>query len=412
MGADTRKIRRVKDKGRYMNEHNIIELKPVVAIKELQGKITGQNKNNKTRIAVLIAAVIIVIVGTYFILTHQTYSNIKVTSTIADKGATENQYQKFAEGYLKYGRDGVSLVNGNGDESWNQPYQMQNPIVEISGNSVAIADRGGNSIVVLNKEGLKGEMETLLPIEKISVSDEGVVAVLMKNENAPEVTCYDATGNVLVEHKATVSATGYPMDVAISKDGLTMMVSYLYTNGNGYSGKIIYYNFGEEGKSQADNVISEQEIERTIVPSVYFVDKKTSVAVGDSSFVVNGNTGDKDAYKTYQLDKSIVSTFYTNRYIGFILQNSGSEGYELRVYNLKGKTVMSKKIKRRYSNIKMVGQQILMYEGDCMCIYSLNGVKHFEGNVDNTIINIFPTFGINKYRLMSADGIKTIRLVR
>lgn len=406
----TRKYTKIRE--RYMSEHNIIELKPVVAMKELQDKINKKSKHNKKRIIALIATVILVVFGTCFILTHQTYSHVKVTSTTKVRGTADNQYVKFAGGYLKYGRDGISLIDGNGDESWNQPYQMQNPTITISGKAAAVADKEGNSIVVLNEDGLKGEMETLLPIEKISVSDEGVVAVLMKDETAPTVVCYDATGNVLVEHKASVSSTGYPLDAAISKDGLTMMVSYLYADGTGYKGKVIYYNFGEEGKSKTDNIVSEKEVDSSIIPAVYFVNKKTSIAIGDSSFVVNKDVGSDSAWKVYKLDKSVASTFHTQNHIGFLLQNSGAEGYELRVYNLDGKIIMSENVKSQYTHIEMIGRQILMYEGERMCIYSLSGQKNFEGSVGQNIINVFPVLGINKYKVISTDGMKVVRLVR
>lgn len=401
-----------KIKDRYMSEHKIIELRPVVAVKELQGKINKHGKHNIGRVIVIVAALLAAIIGTYLILTHQTYSQVKVTSTDEDEGAGENQYVEYNGGYLKYGRDGASLVDKSGDESWNQPYQMQNPIVEITGESAAIADNGGNSIVVLDKSGLKGEMETLLPIEKISVSEEGVVAALMKDETAPSVICYDATGNVLVEHKASVSSTGYPLDVAISKDGYTMAVSYLYIEETEYKGRIIYYNFGEEGQGKTDNIIGETEMPESIIPSVYFINNNTSVAIGDGSFMIHKEVSDNEGLKTYKLDKTIASTFHTKKYIGFLLQNSGSKGYELRVYNLKGKVVMSENVRTRYSNIKMIGRQIYMYEGERMSIYSLNGVKHFEGNVNETIISVFPAWGINKYRMISADGFKVVRLVR
>ena len=74
-----------------------------------------------------------------------------------------------------------------------------------------MADRGGNSIMVFTKDGLKGEIETTLPIEKIAISDQGIVSAILKNENSPQIISYDAAGNILVEQQITLGTTGYPV---------------------------------------------------------------------------------------------------------------------------------------------------------------------------------------------------------
>jgi len=58
--------------------------------------------------------------------------------------------------------------------------------------------------------------------------------------------CYDTAGNVLVEHKTSLSGTGYPLDVSLSEDGEVMQVVYLYTQEGKITSKVAYYNFGEK----------------------------------------------------------------------------------------------------------------------------------------------------------------------
>ena len=41
------------------------------------------------------------------------------------------------------------------------------------------------------------------------------------------VVCYDATGNVLVEHRASLTGTGYPIGIALSPNGTRLQISYL-----------------------------------------------------------------------------------------------------------------------------------------------------------------------------------------
>ena len=108
-------------------------------------------------------------------------------------------------------------------------YQIQNPVVDVNETSGAVADKGGNAILVFNEEGLRGEIETDLPIERISVSEQGIVSVILIDESSSQILCYDAAGNILVEHKTSVNGTGYPMDAALSPDGEILQVLYLYT---------------------------------------------------------------------------------------------------------------------------------------------------------------------------------------
>ena len=100
----------------------------------------------------------------------------------------------FGDFILKYTKDGVALVDQKGKELWNHSYQIKNPIIEINHEIAVIGDSGGNSIIVIDQKGIKGEIETTQPIEKLSVSQNGIVAAVLKDEVSPKVMCYDFDG--------------------------------------------------------------------------------------------------------------------------------------------------------------------------------------------------------------------------
>ena len=62
----------------------------------------------------------------------------------------------------------------------------------------------------MDEKGAKGEIHTNYPIEKIAVAENGIVSTILNNENSPMVVCYDATGNVLVEHRASTYRNRIP----------------------------------------------------------------------------------------------------------------------------------------------------------------------------------------------------------
>ena len=80
---------------------------------------------------------------------------------------------------------------------------------------------------MFQKDGLKGEIKTTGPIQKLVVSEQGIVGVVLKGESTQQIICYDAKGNILVEQNTSLANTGYPLDIAISNNGEALLVSYL-----------------------------------------------------------------------------------------------------------------------------------------------------------------------------------------
>ena len=57
------------------------------------------------------------------------------------------------------------------------------------------------------------------------------------------VVCYDATGNVLVEHRASLTGTGYPIGIALSPNGTRLQISYLCVADGVEATRVGYLNF-------------------------------------------------------------------------------------------------------------------------------------------------------------------------
>ena len=194
-----------------------------------------------------------------------------------------------------------------------------------------MADNGGNTILVFAEEGLKGEIETTLPIEKIAVSDQGIVTAILRNESFPMIVSYDAVGNILVEQQVTMSTTGYPVAIEMSDDGNMLAAGYLYMDGAAVKSKVIYYNFGETGQQKRDNIVASDDYDNTVMADIFFMGDDRSVVVGDDRFVIYRGKDVPEKEKEIELDQEIQSVFHSDRYIGFILLNREKSGYELRL---------------------------------------------------------------------------------
>lgn len=379
---------------------------------EEQEQFEKARKKRWKKTALIVAVVVALAVGVYLLINLQTYTSARALDTYTVSGASGSAYEQFADGVLKYSRDGISYLNQHGEEMWNQPYQMKNPVVDVNGSSAAVADKGGNAVLVFNEEGVRGETQTNLPIERVRVSEQGIVSVILTDENEARVLCYDAAGNLLVENKTSMNGTGYPLDVALSPDGETMQVLYLYTEAGAVKSRVIYYNFGESGEEKTDHLVAQMEYEDTVMASGFFMDENISVAVGDNRLTIYRGGNVPEETENIEIKKQIKSVFHNEKYIGMVLKNEGKEGYELRLYNTRGQVAMSENFTGDYSHVKLCGSQVIMYDGKNCSIFTRGGIRKFDGEMNSNILEIFPVPGVNKYIVMNENGLEVVRLVK
>ena len=245
-----------------------------------------------------------------------------------------------------------------------------------------------------------------------AVSENGIVSVLLRNGMSPQIICYDATGNVLVEHTASLSGIGYPIGMSLSADGTMLQVSYLCVADGVEATRVVYYNFKDGGTEKETYQVTEDVYKNTVMPTSFFVNNKKSIIVGDSSFVVYNGKDTPQAAKTVELGKAVQQVFYDDEYLGFVLKNVGEEESELRLYDMNGEQKISKKFVGEYSNISVSEGNVIMLDGKKCMIFSAWGVRKFDGEVEMNIKEVLPLTGINKYLLVSNDGMEEVRLVK
>ena len=223
---------------------------------------------------------------------------------------------------------------------------------------------------------------------------------------------YDATGNILVEQQASLNSTGYPVALEMSDDGNTLAVSYLYTPGTAVQSRVIYYNFGETGQSEADNIVASDEYDGTVMAEIFFMGSDRSVVVGDDSFVIYSGTEKPEQLKEVTMDQEIKSVFHSDRYIGFILLNQEKSGYEVCLYNRSGDRIFSRAITGDYGNVRLDGDNIIMFEGSRCCIVTVTAIIKFQGDLMVDVLEMFRAPGINRYYVMTVNEWRIVYLTK
>ncbi len=394
----------------------IIHLNPVIELDEedrqLPAILAGKRKTRKKllkRVGIGGAVLVIVAVAVLVYFQNIVYTAYSVTKTYGENMDGQSEYHTFGSGILKYGKNGVTHMSKEGKTNWNHGYQMTNPIVVTTEESAAIGNIGGNEIITIDDTGVKGEIETNLPILNLAVSEQGIVAAILESEKGAEVVCYDAVGTILVEHTPTLMSSGVPTDVALSKDGTTMIVTYLKIEGTNMVGRYAYYNLGS-GDLESDKTVIEKEFPDEIVAKAFFVNEEISGVISDTKLSLY-QMGDEEALEI-ELEQPVELVFHDESNIGVLLRNIDSEGSELRIYNALGGVVSTTQVLGEYTQAVFQDGQVILYEGaNCMILTSA-GRQLYEGNLENNIMLISPDFGVGRYTVINTEGIQEVQLKR
>ena len=99
-------------------------------------------------------------------------------------------------------------------------------------------------------------------------------------------------------------------------------------------------------------------------------------------------------------------------YLGLVLLNREKSGYELRLYNRLGEQVISRDLPGKYSNMKIDGDEVILFDGSQCCIVTATGLIKFEGDIRIEAQEIFRAWGLNRYYVMNADELRIIYLTK
>ncbi|MCL2865792.1 MAG: DUF5711 family protein [Lachnospiraceae bacterium] len=360
----------------------------------------------------IIGLVFLMLLGNYLILTNQSYDGIRTTSVYARNSSEANRYEPFANGIVRYNRDSVVFLNRRNREQWIQLSQMANPMFTASADVFVVADQGGNGIKVFTILGLKGSFETPFPIERIAVSNQGIVSAILRNDENPMIATYDATGNLLVENQIPLRTMGYPTALALSKDGTMLAVGYLSINGGVIRSRVVYYNFAHPDPAVVDFVVVNDEYEDYIVVDIHFLEDDISVVITDRAFMIYQGNVNPTLQHHISMEREIKSVFYGRNHVGFVLMDVAQGGNEVRLYNQSGEMVLNRNFEGDYGNVLMIDDDIIMYDNMSVFIMSRWGIIRYQGFLDINPLLVMPAFGVNRYYIVGSNELRIINLVR
>lgn len=362
--------------------------------------------------SVLVLVLIVAVIAAFYIQwNNKIYTQAAEVSSVEINITQGSQLLPFAGYLLTYSKDGAGCMDIKGNAVWNQTFEMQNPIVDVCQNVVAIGDYNGRNLYVMNTSGVMGSITTNKPMRDFCVAANGVVAAVLDDTDTTWIYLYDSQGKELAYFRTTMKDSGYPVKVAISPSGELVCVSYLFVDSGQMKSSVAFYNFGDVGQNNTNNYVSGYDYADTVVPFVRFLDNRSLFAVADNRVMLYGGAQKPLSVLESLIDDSVQSVYYGGEYIGLVFNSTEADSrYRMDVYHKSGVLKQSIYFDIEYSDIIFHEDQIIIYnESECR-IYNSNGMEKYSGRFNKTTLVLIPQNAAYRYMAVTPDSIDTIEL--
>lgn len=390
------------------------EFKRIETNEDIIEKKVREHKNKIFRRIVAIALVITCCIILFELLSSmRSYSKYTVVdySKCSDTGAAK--YESFKGNIVEYSNDGANCKTPSGDLVWNQAYTMTTPVVTKCKDYMAIYDKGGTKIVLLNEGGLVENLDTTKPIQKVKVAAQGSIAIIQKSGTEYDVKLYDKKGKELAGGEYHGNRGGFPIDIAISMDAKKMAVSLIDINKGKVDTTLNFYNFDTVGQNKIDNNVGSFSYNNTVVPEIYYSSNNSMVAIADNAIYQFSETDTPKLKRKIEIKENIRSVFYNEKYVGVVTENNAekSEKKHIVVYDKNGKIAMENNTSLAYDTVEILDNNEICLKNNSECeIYTMYSIRKFKGKFDQEIYKVFTRGSSRKYVFIAKGEMQEVKL--
>lgn len=363
---------------------------------------------------VILGIVIIIATSIYFYYVYARFSGYEVKSNINLDNTQRTLYKKAFDELLCYNPDGASLTSFSGTDNWNISFEMQNPIVDLASDYAIIYDKRGSVVEVIDKDGEQCKISTSYPVSLATISDNGIIAVMMQQAEVAYINVYTFEGDVVAEGQIHCSSSGYPLSISLSPNGRQMAISTLHISEADVKSDIIFYNLSKDSGIQDSDKIAKFSYSNDIVPIVDFVGGNRLIAFGgDVVRIFNVSSQPSEGESIFFADE-IKSVFHNEEYFGviyMITDENGAPQNELAVYSISGKIIYYKAIPNTYNKCEFNSKnEVVILNEKELFIYTSKGVNRLECELDGEIQEIIPGKSFKDYFFIQNGQLLNVKI--
>ena len=361
----------------------------------------------------VILGVVILGAGLFTFLYYRgkTYSGYEVTHTIARNKIDGAVDVKLGNSVLTYSQDGAHCMDLKGTTTWNQSFEIQDLKLATSQNMSAICGYNGHDIYVQSSDKQIGSIQTNLPIKNIAVSTAGHVTAVLEDTNVIWMNTYNPEGQIVYEGQFHMSQSGYPCAISLSPNGELLAASFIFVEEGNIVSNVAFYNYGPVGDNQSDQLVSTYTYRDMLVPEIHFMNDSSAFAVGDNRLMFYTGTQVPTSKNEHLLDGEVKAVYYDQNYVGLVFASDRSESrYVLKIFNTNGENVINHYFDMDYLGVFFEEKNFVIYNASECVVYTMAGVKKYEGKFQKPVSLMLPTDMPYHYRLVTDDSVDLIQL--
>ena len=380
---------------------------------EFNKKRAGREVNKMMWITMALLAFVLLVaaffIGARVYFANKPYSAINETDSVDFFNSTGSTVKRFKNKFIIYNADGIKCVNQKGEQIWNEAFQMQKPLIDIAGSVAACADYNGGTIYVMDENKVLGKIDTGMPIRKFKAAGSGYVMAVLDNTSNTPIYVYNTAGEEMLYFNTTMKGYGYPLEIAISDNGILGAVSYLNVDKGSFYSSVGFYNFGKVGQNYQDCLMSSHTYQSALVPEIRFAGNSKAVAVADNRIMFY--TGDQMPQSNGEifLSQPVKSVYEDDKYV-ILLYDSDSEEHEYmaEIYDYDAKLKDKFYFDIEFKDLFFDNGRVVIYNNEEVLIHTVGGSDKFVGSLEYAILAITPTSNLRKFVVVTPDQIKTI----
>lgn len=375
-------------------------------------KIKSHRRGRILKSLFFTVAIILSVWSLYYLWDNSSYSYYSEVSSYPRFSSSNSICVNHNGRVLTYSKDGINSMDAKGVVIWNETYEMQNPLVEVNKNAVAVGDYGGHVIYVLDEKGKVGEIDTNLPIRDFCISENGVVAAILEDQKATKLNLYDSKGKILVESESYMNQNGYPVAVALSENAEVMEVSYLQVDSSKVTSHVAFYNFSEVGQNKVDRLVSGRAYEETVIPYVGFFEDGGSFAVGSGRIIFYEGEEKPIDLAIKMLTEEIQAVYRGDNHVILVyVDTTGAALYRIDMYDKKGNLVLSETVDIQIHDILIQDKNIVIYNDTECIMYGISGKEKFRGSFGKSVSLLIPSNRVNRFLMITPTSVDVIELM-
>lgn len=297
-------------------------------------------------------------------------------------------YTNMGNSLVRYGKDGVILVDESGKEVFNTGYNMKTPIADSCEAYLAIADLGGNTAYLFDGSGQLCSVTSTFPIVDVRASNSGIMMLISEDDEKTYTSFYYKDGKELAQSQHPLSKKRFPICFDISYKGKQAAIGFLSYDKTELLSTLAILGFDPVGETKPNNVVFSYDIGTERLLDLEYNSEGRLLVITDEGFHIYKEENQEAGISEVSFDRLPRSVLYNDSYIVCITEED--EAKTLRFYDYAGKLLYEMNLLIDYQKVLLNKDWVVFVDDNEMVAFDSKGRLKMEYMAGGSIKDVKP----------------------